>query len=218
MTFRGTNVWVKTDEKGHPIVSGGRVEMRYKEDGGKVYRGSASGLSEAATPVPAASRSRVSFDVPPKLVPVSAAGKRVLAYADGACSGNPGKAGLGVYGRIDEREFEYQEPLGDSTNNVAELMAILRTLQMMSGAPQVLLLRTDSRYAIGVLTEPWKPKKNQALILRCKQAMEGVNVRFEHVAGHAGEPGNERADQLARMALDLDGPRQTETSRKSASP
>lgn len=215
MTFRGTAVWVKCDEAGKPIVSGGRVEMRYKDGAtGKVYRGSAAGLGPD-TPAVKTGPSRVSFDPPNVLNPIEAESAKVLAYADGACSGNPGLAGLGVYLRVGDREVEYQEPLGRSTNNVGELMAILRTLQLLSGRPAILVLRTDSRYAIGVLTEPWKPKKNQALIARVKSSLEGVPCKFEHVAGHAGEPGNERADLLARTAIDLDEPRQSETSRKS---
>jgi len=218
MRFRGTAVWVRCDPAGTPIVDGGRVEMRYKRDGGKVYRGAALNLAgarpgEPKDPAMAPSEaSRVSLDPPSELQTVDAEGVDVVAYADGACSGNPGPAGLGVLVLVGRREIEYREPLGKATNNVGELMAILRALQIVRGRPGSLLVRTDSEYSIGVLTRPWKPKRNQEVIAHIKETMTRQPADLKYVAGHAGEPGNERADALAREAIGLAAPRQTETS------
>ncbi len=126
-----------------------------------------------------------------------------LAYTDGACSGNPGPAGSGLVvirpgGKIDEG-FEY---LGTSTNNVAELTAILRALEAVPATVPSLLVHTDSQYSIGVLTKGWKAKANQELIAKIKAVLkERPQARLAYVPGHAGVPMNERADELAREAI-----------------
>src|SRR4029078_4664488 len=93
-------------------------------------------------------------------------------YADGACSGNPGPAGLGIVlvapdGKTTLEGYEY---LGNATNNVAELTAILRAAEIVPvGAAAV--VHTDSQYSIGVLTKGWKAKDNQELIRGVKVAV-----------------------------------------------
>ena len=80
-----------------------------------------------------------------------------IAFTDGACSGNPGPAGAGFVviepgGKIHEG-FEY---LGEATNNVAELTAVLRGLQGVPDVGAPVRVHTDSGYAIGVLQKGWK--------------------------------------------------------------
>ena len=134
-------------------------------------------------------------------------------YADGACSGNPGPAGLGIVlvgpdGTVAEG-FEY---LGVATNNVAELTGVLRAAEIVpDGAAAV--VHTDSQYAIGVLTKGWKAKANQELIAGVKVALaRRSGWRIVYVPGHSGVPLNERADELAREAV------RTRTSRLPARP
>jgi ribonuclease HI len=128
-------------------------------------------------------------------------GEHVIAYTDGACSGNPGPAGLGVVMLQGDERSELSEYLGVGTNNIAELTAILRALEAME-TDKPLFVHTDSQYAIGVLTKNWKPKANQELIQRIKQRMQTVRqLRLVYVPGHAGVPLNERADALARAAV-----------------
>ncbi len=126
----------------------------------------------------------------------------IVVYTDGACSGNPGPSGLGVVMRIDGEERELSEYLGEGTNNIAELTAILRALNAINDTHRPVALYTDSQYAIGVLTKTWKAKANQALILQIKEVL----ARFSHctlhyVRGHNGDPLNERADELAVQAV-----------------
>ena len=123
-------------------------------------------------------------------------------YADCACSGNPGPAGLGIVmigpdGVIAEG-FEY---LGIATNNIAELTGVLRAAEIVpDGAAAV--VHTDSQYAIGVLTKGWKAKANQELIAGVKSALaRREGWRIVYVPGHSGVPLNERADELAREAV-----------------
>lgn len=126
----------------------------------------------------------------------------VQLWTDGACSGNPGPAGLGV--RFEHRGTvrERSEYLGVATNNIAELTAILRGLEMVEDPGGPVDVMTDSEYCIGLLGLGWKPKKNQELV----ESLRAVYARFKDVLlvkvpGHAGVPGNERADELARMAI-----------------
>jgi ribonuclease HI len=100
-------------------------------------------------------------------------------------------------GKIHEG-YEY---LGSSTNNVAELTAVLRGIESIPRDAESVAIHTDSKYAIGVLSLGWKAKANTDLIHRTRTALVGRNVRFVYVPGHAGVPMNERADELAREAI-----------------
>jgi len=62
---------------------------------------------------------------------------------------------------------------------------------------------TDSSYSIGLLTKGWKPKANQELVRRLRQELKRFkDLTFVKVKGHAGIDGNERADSLARAAIE----------------
>jgi ribonuclease HI len=94
--------------------------------------------------------------------------------------------------------FEY---LGEATNNVAELTAILRAVEWLPPPASGVVVHTDSQYAIGVLQKGWRPKVNQELVAKTKRAVETRGARLVYVPGHSGVPLNERADELAREAI-----------------
>lgn len=121
----------------------------------------------------------------------------VLAYCDGSNSLKDGSAGLGVvlFYR-DGRTVKIADACGPGTNNYAELSAIHRALREVAPT-HPLLIRTDSEWSIGALTKDWAVSKNLELIGKIRTLMIGRQVTFEHVKGHAGEPGNEAADRLA---------------------
>ncbi|MCC6621142.1 MAG: ribonuclease HI [Deltaproteobacteria bacterium] len=131
----------------------------------------------------------------------------VQLWTDGACSGNPGPAGLGVRYDFRGEVHERAEYLGSATNNIAELTAILRGLELvleqrgdLSGPIDVM---TDSEYCIGLLGLGWKAKANQELVARLRALYDRCeDVLLVKVKGHAGVPGNERADELARLAIE----------------
>ncbi len=128
----------------------------------------------------------------------------VVAFTDGACSGNPGPCGIGVVllSEKGKSQRELSEYLGTGTNNVAELTAILRALEAAPNLEQTLNIHTDSQYAIGVLQKGWKAKANQELIAAIKERMRRFKaLKLIYVPGHSGVPLNERADELARMAV-----------------
>jgi ribonuclease HI len=125
----------------------------------------------------------------------------VVAYADGACSGNPGPAGLGVVLLDGPQRVEISEYLGEGTNNIAELTAVLRALEEIKDPSRKLIIRTDSQYTIGILQKGWKAKANVELIEKLREVLRRRPARIEYVPGHAGVALNERADALAREAV-----------------
>lgn len=129
------------------------------------------------------------------------------AFTDGGCRGNPGPAGSGVRLELaDGRVVEVARSLGRGTNNIAELTAIAITLDLLDEAevPEdaAVAVFSDSSYVNGVLTKGWKAKKNTELILGIRARLaKRPKVEIIWVAGHAGIPGNERADALATRGV-----------------
>lgn len=141
--------------------------------------------------------------------------KRVVMYTDGACSGNPGPGGWGVYLSYNDHEKDLNGGESDTTNNRMELMAAIQGLETLTKSCDVDLY-TDSTYVMKGMTEwlegwkakGWKtaskkPVKNKDLWERFDIAIQRHNVKFHWVKGHSGDPGNERADQLATSGIDL---------------
>lgn len=215
--LRGNVVYARADQSGALAPVSGRVEVRYKANDGKLYRAAASNLVIVdATPLPDDTCAEASEA--PARVASEGRGARTAgggkaestaaipegtweAWTDGACSGNPGPAGLGLVLFDDEHRTEISEYLGHATNNVAELTAVMRALERIPHA-QPAVIRTDSQYSIGVLQKGWKPKANTELIASIKKLLSGrTSTRLVYTPGHAGVSMNERADQLARMAV-----------------
>jgi ribonuclease HI len=192
--LRDADVWAKVDDNGALVTDrDGRVEVVYKAaPGAKVYRAGARNLVA------------VDGEKPIEIEEGTAApaADAIHVWTDGACTGNPGPAGLGVVIVDGGKHTEISEYLGEGTNNIAELMAILRGLERVPDKARPTVVYSDSQYSIGLLTQGWKAKKNVELVeeLRdvCRQFKD---LRFVKVAGHAGIPLNERVDQLARDAI-----------------
>jgi ribonuclease HI len=124
-----------------------------------------------------------------------------IVYTDGACSGNPGPAGLGIVVDREDERIERYEYLGEGTNNIAELTAVLRALEELAEA-EAALVHTDSQYTIGMAQKGWKPKANHQLVADLRKALAAhPEVELVYVRGHAGVELNERADELARRAI-----------------
>lgn len=139
--------------------------------------------------------------------------KEVVAYTDGACKGNPGKGGWGAHLRWNDHERRLKGGEALTTNNRMELMAAIQALEALR-EPCVVLLHTDSQYVMKGLTEwmpgwkrkNWKtadgkPVKNVDLWQRLDAAAQRHQVRWHWVKGHAGDVGNELADQLANEGI-----------------
>ena len=135
-------------------------------------------------------------------------------YADGACRGNPGKGGWGV---LIESVSGVQELCGGShtaTNNQMELTAVIRAIEALAG-PSVVKVHTDSQYVqkgISQWIHNWKrngwraadkkPVKNAELWKQLDILTTQHTITWLWVKGHAGHPGNEKADQLANKGID----------------
>ena len=206
MRFKGGQVFVRADESGRPVLDAeGRAEMKYRESDAKSYRPSLGNLMPDEGPpitmvAPPPARKRLHAESTKKRAP-SSAGGAVEIWTDGACSGNPGPMGIGVVIIDGPERREKGEYLGVGTNNIAELTAIERGIELAAGGGRRLRVYTDSSYAIGVLDKGWKAKANQELIARIKRRLAPLDVEFVKVSGHAGVPENERCDELARDAV-----------------
>ena len=206
-TLRGQRVLARARDDGKLAEEGGRVEIRYKPNDGKSYRAAARNLevADGATIHPEETCAPVTPKAPraAKAQPAHAVPADAwIAYTDGACSGNPGPAGSGVVlvapgGKMHEG-LEY---LGEATNNVAELTAILRAVEWIPPDARAIVVHTDSQYAIGVLQKGWKAKANGELVARAKRTVAERGARLVYVPGHQGVALNERADELAREAV-----------------
>lgn len=133
----------------------------------------------------------------------------VEIFTDGACSGNPGPGGWGAILRYNGHERELSGGERQTTNNRMELTAAIEALRALT-RPCRVELYTDSKYVQqGVMEwmKGWKAKgwperiKNQDLWKALDTEFQKHDVRFHWIKGHAGHPENERADELARMAI-----------------
>lgn len=142
----------------------------------------------------------------------------VVIYTDGACKGNPGPGGWGVLLRSAEgaeKELCGGEP--ETTNNRMEMMAVLQALRALK-RPCNVVLHLDSQYVLKGITEwlpgwkakGWKtaskqPVKNVDLWQQLDEAVTGSGhvIDWRWIKGHAGDPGNERADALANQGVDM---------------
>jgi ribonuclease HI len=198
--LRGQKVLARVKADGTFDEKRGLVEIRYRPGDTRAYHARAANLVAGDGPV--IPDTEMASSAPASSPKVVASSKNSwIAYTDGACTGNPGPAGSGTIviapgGKIHE-SYAY---LGEGTNNVAELTAILKALQA-TPKDEPLVVHTDSQYAIGVLSKGWKAKANGALIDQIRKELAGRSVRFVYVPGHAGVPLNERADELAREAI-----------------
>ncbi len=200
--LRDANVWAKVDNSGALVIDrDGRVEVVYKtEPGARVYRAGAPHLtSPTGEPVEievgeAAPPSKSSAP-PPDAIHV---------WTDGACTGNPGPAGIGVVivDGITKQPRELSEYLGMGTNNIAELTAIMRGLEEVTDRERTVVVYSDSKYSLDMLTKNFKAKANTELIAKLRKLTKQFkDLRFVKVLGHSGIPLNERVDELARRAV-----------------
>ena len=147
---------------------------------------------------------------------------RIIAYTDGACSGNPGPGGWGLYLKAENekgeilKENKFYGNEVHTTNNRMELIGAIKAMEKLNQNNGVsLTIRTDSNYVRKGITEwlsSWKknnwrksdkkPVENKDLWEQLDKIVSKHSVNWEWVKGHAGETGNEIADALARKGRD----------------
>lgn len=142
---------------------------------------------------------------------------QLVMYTDGACKGNPGPGGWGVLLRsADGTEKEMFGGELETTNNRMEMTAVIQGLRVLK-RPCTIVLHLDSQYVLKGITEwlagwkakGWKtvskqPVKNVDLWQELDQIVSqaGHTIDWRWVKGHAGDPGNERADALANRGVE----------------
>jgi ribonuclease HI len=138
----------------------------------------------------------------------------ITIHTDGACSGNPGPGGWGAILEWNGHRKEINGAEPETTNNRMELMAAIQALRAVKGENKSIRLVTDSTYVKDGLTKwihgwkknGWKtaakkPVKNADLWRELDEAASRHDVQWDWVKGHSGDPDNERADELARLAI-----------------
>ncbi len=213
MWFKTNKVWVATDASGEPVVKDGKVLIKYQLKQDYKYWVKPQNIQPLDSGPPQGQRKTKKKSRPKKSGargeerPDSAAESalcedKICIYTDGASSGNPGPAGIGVLLRYGQSEKEISESIGIATNNVAELKAIEAGLGALKSTAIPVRIFTDSSYAYGVLMRDWKARKNQQLINNIKKAMARFkDLQLIKVKGHSGHRDNERVDFLARAAI-----------------
>ena len=139
--------------------------------------------------------------------------KYIEIFTDGACKGNPGPGGWGAILNYNEDKKEIYGNSTNTTNNVMELTAVIRALQILK-EPCNIILTTDSNYVKDGITDwihnwkknGWKtankkPVKNKEIWIELDKLSSIHTIEWKWVKGHSGHPENERADELANEAI-----------------
>ena len=137
----------------------------------------------------------------------------IKIYTDGACKGNPGIGGWGAIIMQNEKNIELFGGENETTNNRMELMAVIMALKEISSNLE-LTIYTDSTYVQKGISEwikNWKvnnwrssskkPVKNKDLWIELDESVGSRKINWEWVKGHAGNEGNEKADELANQGV-----------------
>ena len=137
----------------------------------------------------------------------------VYIYTDGACKGNPGPGGWGAVLKYGESVKEIKGFALETTNNIMELTAVIKALRSLKRSCDI-IITTDSNYVKDGITEwihQWKKKswktagkksvKNKDLWQQLEAETKRHDIKWEWVKGHSGHTENERADELANIAI-----------------
>jgi ribonuclease HI len=125
-----------------------------------------------------------------------------VVYTDGACKPNPGTGGYAVViTREGEIQEEFAEGADDTTNNRMELSAVIKAMELLPKKSNAIIV-SDSKYVVNTITKGWARNANKDLWhdFNVVQQERRQNIIWWWEKGHAGNRGNERADELAQKA------------------
>ena len=149
---------------------------------------------------------------PPKEYPEGT----IVVHTDGGAIGNPGPGGYGV---VIQNGAQFSGGFNRTTNNRMELLAVIVALESLQKEKAPIVLHSDSRYVINGLNKGWaknwkrnnwkksdgKMAINPDLWARLLDLLPNLDIRFQWVKGHAGDPLNEACDQLANSTARKEG-------------
>ncbi|MCJ7774107.1 MAG: ribonuclease HI [Desulfobacterales bacterium] len=219
VAFKKNKVWMAIQKDDSPLEENGKVLIKYQRDQDYeywVHKNSIQPLDSLDSK--ANNSNKISRKETTKqhskieqtagLQEDRSCADTICVYTDGASSGNPGPAGIGVLLCYEKHEKEISKYIGIATNNIAELEAIRVGLLEIKNTNLPVKVFTDSSYAYGVLVQGWKAKKNIELVDQIKRILPRFkNLKLLKVKGHAGHKGNEKADFLATSAIKTKAPK-----------
>jgi len=200
------------DADGNLKVENGTVRVKYNLQQDYEYKAKAENLSPEDQAIPARKKSsspagslqgtpKITSSTP-KIILENLPDHCIKIYTDGASSGNPGPAGIGIVLMYGDHKKEISSFIGRATNNTAELTAIKTGLEELKRYDLPVRIFSDSSYAIGLLSKGWKAKANQELVFEIRSLMTKFSdLAFIKVKGHSGIKENEVADFLATSAI-----------------
>ena len=209
MLFKGCKVYAQVSQDGTLVKKDGVVKIKYQLQQENEYLARASGIQEITEhELKKMKHQREQREKPSTIKNPPPASEEnfddntIFVFTDGACTGNPGPAGIGVFLQYRDHKKEISRFIGSGTNNTAELTAIKVALQEIKDPTLPVALFTDSSYCYGVLTSSLRAKKNRDLVEEIKKEMLRFPLlKFFKVEGHKGIEGNEKANHLAQQAI-----------------
>src|SRR3989339_2185395 len=206
MSFKGNKVWAEIHADGTLKAENGTVRVKYNLNQDYEYKAKIENLFPEDQAVPAGkkttSKTAKKVSTTQKDVAEKLPDHCIKIYTDGASSGNPGPAGIGVVLIYGDKKKEISSFIGRATNNTAELTAIKVGLEELKRFDLPVRVFSDSSYAIGLLSKGWKAKANQELVFEIRSLIKKFSdLAFIKVKGHSGIKENEVADFLATSAI-----------------
>jgi len=216
--FKKNKVWMAMDGAGQPVMDNNKVLIKYQLDQPHEYwvrvenieaigEDALENKPATATPHPKRKQPTDTPLIPSAGETATSDTDAIHVYTDGAASGNPGPAGIGVFLQYGAYEREISRYIGSATNNIAELKAVKTALEAIKRKDMPVRLYTDSSYVLGLLTRGWKAHKNKELVTAIRKLCEEFkDLKLIKVKGHGGICGNEKADHLATSAIKKHAP------------
>ena len=208
MLFKGCKVYAQATRDGRLCSKDGVVKIKYQLEQKNEYLASVSSIREITenelNQLENQGKKNKKTPIIQKPSPQfeDNSDTTIFVFTDGACGGNPGPAGIGIFMQYRNHKKEISRFIGHGTNNIAELTAIKVALQEIKDPTLPVALLTDSSYCYGILTGSLKAKKNRDLIEEVKKEISRFPVlKFIKVDGHKGIEGNEKANFLAQQAI-----------------
>ena len=140
----------------------------------------------------------------------------ITIYTDGSCLTNPGNGGWAAIISDEKETRKISGSEKNTTNNRMELLAPINALKGMKPGVEIKIY-TDSQYVKNGITEwintwlanNWKTSKkedvkNKDLWIDLYNLNKSLNIQWNWVKAHDGNPLNEEVDLLAKKAANLD--------------